>query len=73
MFIFLGAKKTKKEAAKKTEDKKENQEDKSTEKEVNTEEEIKRTLFVGNVLFSSKCKKEIKKIFAQYGDIETVR
>lgn len=38
-----------------------------------TEEEIKRTLFVGNVLFSSKCKKEIKKIFSKYGQIVTVR
>nr|XP_026494521.1 nucleolar protein 12 [Vanessa tameamea] len=42
-------------------------------KEVITEEEIKRTIFVGNVPFSSKCKKEIKKIFSQYGQIETVR
>ncbi|XP_050357474.1 uncharacterized protein LOC126778119 [Nymphalis io] len=40
---------------------------------VATEEEIKRTIFVGNVPFSSKCKKEIKKIFSQYGLIETVR
>ncbi|KAL0811582.1 hypothetical protein ABMA28_009964 [Loxostege sticticalis] len=41
--------------------------------EPRTEEEIKRTLFVGNVLFNKKCKKEIKKIFSKYGDIETVR
>ncbi|XP_013141956.1 PREDICTED: nucleolar protein 12-like [Papilio polytes] len=40
---------------------------------VNTEEEVKRTLFVGNVPFSPKCKKEIKKIFSKYGLIETVR
>ncbi|CAH2096719.1 unnamed protein product [Euphydryas editha] len=40
---------------------------------VTTEDEIKRTLFVGNVPFSSKCKKEIKKIFSEYGQIETVR
>ncbi|XP_045539836.1 nucleolar protein 12-like [Papilio machaon] len=40
---------------------------------VNTEEEVKRTLFVGNVPFSPKCKKEIKKIFSKYGQIETVR
>ncbi|XP_046973064.1 RNA-binding protein 34 [Vanessa cardui] len=44
-----------------------------SKKEVITEEEIKRTIFVGNVPFSSKCKKEIKKIFSQYGQIETVR
>ncbi|KPI93657.1 RNA-binding protein 34 [Papilio xuthus] len=40
---------------------------------VNTEEEVKRTLFVGNVPFSPKCKKEIKKIFSKYGQIETIR
>ncbi|XP_068625484.1 uncharacterized protein [Battus philenor] len=40
---------------------------------LNTEEEIKRTLFVGNVPFSAKCKKEIKKIFSKYGQIDTVR
>ncbi|XP_041985277.1 nucleolin 1-like isoform X1 [Aricia agestis] len=37
------------------------------------EEEIKRTVFVGNVPFSKKCKKEIKKIFNEYGTIETIR
>ncbi|CAH2058998.1 unnamed protein product, partial [Iphiclides podalirius] len=40
---------------------------------IQTEEQIKRTLFVGNVPFSVKCKKEIKKIFSKYGQIETVR
>ncbi|CAH2215703.1 jg26399, partial [Pararge aegeria aegeria] len=45
----------------------------STETSVNPDEETKRTLFVGNVPFSSKCKKEIKKIFNQYGQIESVR
>ncbi|CAG9794652.1 unnamed protein product [Diatraea saccharalis] len=38
-----------------------------------TQDEIKRTLFVGNVPFNKKCKKEIKKIFSKYGIIETVR
>ncbi|VVC87179.1 unnamed protein product [Leptidea sinapis] len=38
-----------------------------------SQDEIKRTLFVGNVPFSNKCKKEIKKIFNKFGDIETVR
>ncbi|KAM3957258.1 uncharacterized protein ACR2FA_008737 [Aphomia sociella] len=38
-----------------------------------TGDEIKRTLFVGNVPFSNKCKKEIKKIFNKYGAIETIR
>ncbi|CAK1594764.1 unnamed protein product [Parnassius mnemosyne] len=46
---------------------------KNKEVTVNTEEEVKRTLFVGNVPFSAKCKKEIKKIFSKYGQIETVR
>ncbi|CAB3258596.1 unnamed protein product [Arctia plantaginis] len=41
--------------------------------EVNTEDEVKRTLFVGNVPFSAKCKKEIKKIFNKHGQIETIR
>lgn len=41
--------------------------------EPESEEEIKRTLFVGNVLFKSKTKKDIKKLFSQYGDIDTVR
>ncbi|KAJ0170680.1 hypothetical protein K1T71_013452 [Dendrolimus kikuchii] len=36
-------------------------------------DEVKRTLFVGNVPFSAKCKKQIKKIFNKYGKIETVR
>ncbi|XP_048001753.1 nucleolin 2 isoform X1 [Leguminivora glycinivorella] len=55
--------------------KKEKVEEKETGKvrEVNTEDEIKRTLFVGNVPFSKKCKKEIKKIFSKYGQIESVR
>ncbi|XP_063369395.1 uncharacterized protein LOC134657760 [Cydia amplana] len=55
--------------------KKEKAESQETEKvrEINTEEEIKRTLFVGNVPFSKKCKKEIKKIFSKYGQIESVR
>ncbi|XP_059045520.1 uncharacterized protein LOC131841255 [Achroia grisella] len=38
-----------------------------------TIDEIKRTLFVGNVPFSNKCKKEIKSIFNKYGAIETIR
>ncbi|XP_063896213.1 uncharacterized protein LOC110376046 isoform X2 [Helicoverpa armigera] len=38
-----------------------------------TEDEIKRTLFVGNVPFSAKCKKEVKKIFSKHGQIETIR
>lgn len=38
-----------------------------------TEEEIKRTLFVGNVPFSVKVKKELKKIFNKHGQIETMR
>ncbi|XP_069362935.1 nucleolin-like isoform X1 [Maniola hyperantus] len=37
------------------------------------DEELKRTLFVGNVPFSGKTKKEMKKIFSKYGQIETVR
>ncbi|XP_063542050.1 uncharacterized protein LOC134750739 [Cydia strobilella] len=55
--------------------KKEKVESQETEKvrEINTVEEIKRTLFVGNVPFSKKCKKEIKKIFSKYGQIESVR
>ncbi|XP_072933406.1 uncharacterized protein [Epargyreus clarus] len=44
-----------------------------TKDHISMEEEVKRTLFVGNVPFSSKCKKEIKNIFSKYGDIETVR
>lgn len=43
------------------------------ETHVATEDEVKKTIFVGNVPFSSKCKKEIKKIFSEYGQIETVR
>lgn len=38
-----------------------------------TPEELKRTLFVGNVPFTKKCKKEIKKIFGKYGRIDSVR
>ncbi|XP_064292869.1 RNA-binding protein 34 isoform X2 [Plodia interpunctella] len=38
-----------------------------------SEDEVRRTLFVGNVPFTKKCKKEIKKIFSKYGTIETVR
>ncbi|XP_038219544.1 nucleolar protein 12 [Zerene cesonia] len=59
-----------------TTNKKENQKAKSDEpkeKHAVTEDEIKRTLFVGNVPFSKKCKKEVKKLFSKYGDIETVR
>ncbi|CAH0696986.1 unnamed protein product [Spodoptera exigua] len=41
--------------------------------ERSTEDEIKRTLFVGNVPFSAKCKKEVKKIFSKHGQIETIR
>lgn len=41
--------------------------------ERNTEDEIKRTLFVGNVPFSAKVKKEVKKIFSKHGQIETIR
>ncbi|XP_045780709.1 nucleolar protein 12-like isoform X2 [Maniola jurtina] len=37
------------------------------------EDELKRTLFVGNVPFSGKTKKEMKKIFSKHGKIETVR
>ncbi|XP_063834803.1 uncharacterized protein LOC135083970 [Ostrinia nubilalis] len=48
-------------------------ENKDKSGEPRTEDEIKRTLFVGNVLFTKKCKKEVKKIFSKYGDIETVR
>ncbi|CAG9569103.1 unnamed protein product [Danaus chrysippus] len=58
------------EAPKKKEVNKEKKEDKQQQ---DTEDEIKRTIFVGNVPFSSKCKKELKKIFNQYGQIETVR
>ncbi|CAG4973362.1 unnamed protein product [Colias eurytheme] len=47
--------------------------DEPKEQHIATEDEIKRTLFVGNVPFSKKCKKEVKKLFSQYGDIETVR
>ncbi|GBP77023.1 RNA-binding protein 34 [Eumeta japonica] len=36
-------------------------------------DEINRTIFVGNVPFSKKCKKEIKKIFSKHGAIESVR
>ncbi|KAG6457835.1 hypothetical protein O3G_MSEX010523 [Manduca sexta] len=39
----------------------------------NDAEVLRRTLFVGNVPFSNKCKKEIKKIFNKYGQIETIR
>ncbi|XP_050674899.1 uncharacterized protein LOC126972292 [Leptidea sinapis] len=59
----------------KVETKKENTGEQSKQhedKEV-SQDEIKRTLFVGNVPFSNKCKKEIKKIFNKFGDIETVR
>lgn len=35
--------------------------------------ELSRTLFVGNVPFSKKTKKEIKNIFDKYGPIDTVR
>ncbi|XP_022130003.2 RNA-binding protein 34 [Pieris rapae] len=38
-----------------------------------SEDEIKRTLFIGNVLYKPKTKKDIKKLFSQYGDIDTVR
>lgn len=41
--------------------------------EPRTDDDVKRTIFVGNVPFSKKCKKEIKKIFSKYGNIETVR
>uniref|UniRef100_A0A2H1WYZ8 SFRICE_020808 n=1 Tax=Spodoptera frugiperda TaxID=7108 RepID=A0A2H1WYZ8_SPOFR len=41
--------------------------------ERSTEDEIKRTLFVGNVPFSAKVKKEVKKIFSKHGQIETIR
>ncbi|XP_049880599.1 uncharacterized protein LOC126377028 isoform X1 [Pectinophora gossypiella] len=47
-------------------------EENKEKREVNSAE-VKRTLFVGNVPFSNKCKKEIKKIFSKYGQIETVR
>ncbi|CAD0205386.1 unnamed protein product [Chrysodeixis includens] len=47
--------------------------EKPKNEEVNTEEEVKRTLFVGNVPYSAKCKKEIKKIFNKHGQIETIR
>lgn len=46
---------------------------KKVEKDFDDSEVIKRTLFVGNVPFSKKCKKEIKKIFCKYGHIENVR
>lgn len=47
--------------------------EKKAEKDFDDAEVIKRTLFVGNVPFSKKCKKEIKKIFSKYGHIENVR
>lgn len=47
--------------------------EKHVEKDFDDAEVIKRTLFVGNVPFSKKCKKEIKKIFSKYGHIENVR
>lgn len=40
---------------------------------VSSVEEIRRTLFVGNIPYSKKCKKDIKKIFGKYGQIETIR
>ncbi|CAG5020858.1 unnamed protein product [Parnassius apollo] len=52
--------------------KKQEKAQKNKEVTVNTEE-VKRTLFVGNVPFSARCKKEVKKIFSKYGQIETVR
>lgn len=45
----------------------------NAEKDFDDAEVIKRTLFVGNVPFSKKCKKEIKKMFSKYGHIENVR
>lgn len=47
--------------------------EKKVEQNFDDAEVIKRTLFVGNVPFSKKCKKEIKKIFSKYGHIENVR
>lgn len=47
--------------------------EKHVEKDFDDAEVIKRTLFVGNVPFSKKCKKEIKKIFSKHGHIENVR
>ncbi|KAL4706955.1 hypothetical protein ACJJTC_005224 [Scirpophaga incertulas] len=44
-----------------------------TPEEKFTHDEINRTLFVGNVQFNKKCKKEVKSIFSKYGEIETVR
>ncbi|KAJ8709890.1 hypothetical protein PYW08_009894 [Mythimna loreyi] len=48
-------------------------EKKEGDEERMTEEEIKRTLFVGNVPFSAKVKKELKKIFSKHGQIQTIR
>lgn len=60
-----------------SDDEQENEEvkkpEKNVEKNFDDAEVIKRTLFVGNVPFSKKCKKEIKKIFSKYGHIENVR
>ncbi|XP_060807013.1 RNA-binding protein 34 [Amyelois transitella] len=42
-------------------------------KEPVSDDEVRRTLFVGNVPYTKKCKKELKKIFSKYGTIETVR
>lgn len=46
---------------------------KEVEKMFDDAEVIRRTLFVGNVPFSKKCKNEVKKIFNKYGHIENVR
>ncbi|XP_026316632.1 nucleolar protein 12 [Hyposmocoma kahamanoa] len=60
-----------------SDDEQENEEvkkpEKNAEKDFDDAEVIKRTLFVGNVPFSKKCKKEIKKMFSKYGHIENVR
>ncbi|KAJ2941628.1 hypothetical protein O0L34_g14684 [Tuta absoluta] len=68
-----------KEAQESSDDEEEKVEDKKQDKQDNegteksSKEEIERTLFVGNVPFSKKVKKEIKKVFDKYGVIETVR
>lgn len=60
-----------------SDDEQDNEEVKKPQKEVvknfDDAEVIRRTLFVGNVPFSKKCKKEIKNIFNKYGHVENVR
>ncbi|XP_047525952.1 nucleolar protein 12 isoform X2 [Pieris napi] len=64
-----------KESEKKGKNKKakETKTDKANMPQEESEDEVKRTLFIGNVLYKPKTKKDIKKLFSQYGDIDTVR